>query len=86
MGRVFKLQVVPCGTATKVLNKVVVKPPAIAPAWGCGEDNVGVDVVASIPNPPKKSTVRLAACKSDETSLLMPEETRLLAAVGETLK
>jgi len=83
---VFKLQVAPCRPATKVLDKVVAKLPATAPAWGCGEDNVGVDVVASLPNPPKKSTVRLAACRSDETSSLMSEEVRLLAAVGETLK
>ena len=86
MGRVFKLQVVPCGPATRVLNKVADKLPAIAPAWGCGEDNVGVDAVVSSPNPPKKSTVRLATCKSDETSSLMSEEVRLSEAVGKTLK
>ena len=84
--RVFKLQVIPCGLAAKVLDKVNTKLPAIAPAWGCGEDNVGISVVLSFPDSPKKSTVRLATCKRDETSLLMSEEERLLVMVGETLK
>jgi len=86
VGRVFKLQVVPCGAATKVLNKVAVKVPAVAPVWGRGEDNVGVDGVVSFPNPPKNSTVRLATCRSDETSSLMSEGVRLLAVVEETRK
>lgn len=69
-----------------VFNKVDGELPAIAPACGRGEDNVGVNVVMSSPNPPRKSTVRLATCKSDETSSLISEEVRLLAAVEETLK
>ena len=64
------------------LNKAIVKLPAIAPARGCGEDNVGVNAVVSFPSPPSKSTMRPKTFKSDETSSLMSEGVRLLELVG----
>lgn len=86
MGRVFKLQVVTCGPATKTLNNAFVKLPVIAPAWGCGEDNVGVNVVMFFPNPLSESIVKLATFESNKTSSLMSEGVRLQVVMGGTLR
>ena len=82
VGRVLELQVVTCGPATKALNEAFVNHPATVPAWGWGEDSVGVNAVVFFPKSPLKLSLWLMALRNNKTSLLEEsKEVRFLAEV-----